>query len=306
MTKLGILASAITGNLFKPVTWSTATTATTNGAFIAYGNSTWVIGPWAGGSTYNTSTNGTSWTSRTSPGGEAGGWSGSYFNLFVFGSATFYKSTDGISWTSSSVSPAVSRSRYSGNLIIGGSRAIQAVNETFLEYATSTDGGSSWAKGGNSSGSGFNGVGVAYYNGTWTFTGEYSNYSYSTNGGTSWTNVSTPSGDVGRIYGSTIGFIFKSDTSSSTYYTSTNGTSWTSRSMPVSGVFAYAWDGGKWIAYGFTGTASYYSTDGISWTSATNSMASGTHLKDYAGSCVGGGKIIVPNYNSTTVSYSAI
>lgn len=306
MSRLGIYASAISGNLFKPLTWNTATSATTNGAFIAYGNSTWVIGPYAAGSTYNTSTNGTSWTSRTSPGGEAGGWAGSYFALFVFGSTTFYKSTDGISWTSSSVSPAVSRSRYSGNLIIGGSRAIQAVNETFLEYATSTDGGNSWAKGGNSSGTGFNGTSMSYYNGTWIFDSEFANYSYSTNGGTSWTSASTPSGNVGRNYGGATGFIFKSDTASSTYYTSTNGTSWTSRSMPVSGVFAYAWDGGKWVAYGTTGTASYYSVDGISWTSATNSMASGTKLKDYYGQCVGGGKIVIPNYNSTTINWSEI
>lgn len=295
------------------LTWFSATSSTTtavNGYTFGFGNNTYLIGPRTTGTDYFTSSNGTTWTQRTAPGNiEPGGWAGSYFVYFVFGTTSFYRSTDGITWTSGTVSPSVSRSRYSGNIRYDATSgvSIMSVNETFMEYVKSTDGGSSWAKGGNSSGSGFNGVQIAHNNnGKWAYSGELSQLYYSSDAST-WTQVtSTPSGDAGYVYGGGGLFIWKSSTASSTYYTSTDAITWTSRSFPVSGVYYFGWTGQRWIAVVNNGTASYHSIDGITWTSATNNKDSGDApvYSFPSNSFTGNGKIIVQVANAKTVNYA--
>ena len=311
MPILGIIASSIAK---FALTWSSATAGSTDtlGNNIGFGAGIFLIGPRLDNNNYFTSSNATTWTERTSPGAVAeGGWAGSYFVLFDFGTTTFYKSSDGISWTSGTVSPAVSTSRYSGNIRYDATSgvAIMSVNQGYLEYAKSTDGGSTWAKGGDSSGTGFNGVQIAHNdNGKWGYSGELSKFYYSSDA-TNWTLVSsTPSGNAGAVFGGGGLFIWRSDTAGTTYYTSTDAISWTSRTFPVSGVYNFGWNGTRWIAIVNSGTESYHSTDGITWTAATNSKTSGTtnQYAMVANSFTGAGKMVAPLRATNTVNYANI
>jgi hypothetical protein len=307
-------SSLLAGNIPFALTWSSATAGSTNtlGSNIGFGANIFLIGPRLDNNNYFTSSNGTSWTERTSPGAvDSGGWAGSYFVLFDFGSTTFYKSSDGISWTSGTVSPALKNGRYSGNIRYDATSgvSIMSVNEEFLEYVKSTDGGSSWAKGGNSSGTGFNGVQIAHNdNGKWAYSGELSQLYYSSDA-SSWTQVtSTPSGNAGAVFGGGGLFIWRSDTAGTTYYTSTDAISWTSRTFPVSGVYQFGWNGTRWIAIVNSGTESYHSVDGINWIAATNSKSNGTtnQYAMVANSFTGAGKMVAPLRATNTVNYASI
>jgi hypothetical protein len=312
MPILGTIASS-RPSVFA-LNWSTATAGSTNalGATIGFGNGIFLIGPRTAGQNYFTSSNGTSWTERSAPGSiEPGGWAGAYFVYFVFGTSTFYKTSDGISWTSGTVTNGVQSGRFSGPITTDGTTgsstvAIQSVNVNQLQIARTTDGGNTWTGGSLQGASDFNGLQVAYAgSGNWAYSGELTSLGYSSDG-INFSRVSTPSGNAGNVFGGGGLFIFRSDTSGTTYYTSTNGSSWTSRTFPVSGVYNFGWSGTRWIASVNSGTATYWSADGISWTAAVVAKSSGTTViyQMAPSSFTGAGKMVIANFNTNTVNYA--
>lgn len=298
-----------------PLNWSTATAGSTNvlGPTIGFGNDTFLIGQRTTSTNYFTSSNGTSWTERTSPAANfaAGGWAGAYFVYFEFGTSTFYKSTNGVSWTTGTVTNGVQNGRFSGPLTTDGTNgsstvALQSVNVNQLQVARTTDGGNTWTGGSLQGASNFNGLQIAYGgSNNWAYCGELSELGYSSDG-INFSRVSTPSGNAGAVFGGGGLFFFRSDTAGTTYYTSTNGSSWTSRTFPITGPINFGWSGTRWIAVENTGTATYWSTDGINWTAAVTAKSSGTSHQYALGasSFTGANKMVIANFNTNTVNYA--
>lgn len=96
---------AVTTTSF-PTNWVTITMPT-SGIWVSpvYGNGIWVVGRLGGSGTYATSSNGTTWTSRTMPSGLSEATSDIYTkivfangNFYYYYLDTLYSSADGINW----------------------------------------------------------------------------------------------------------------------------------------------------------------------------------------------------------------
>ena len=203
---------------------------------VAWNGSVWAA--LVGGSTQAaTSTDGITWTSRTSSG--SSGWNGmgvvgSTFVAVANGS-TYQTSTDGINWTSRSMPSSTNWmiTHYSGSLPSG----VLAISPDKTAWTTN---GTSWTE-------------SAYASGTKN--GGYWQINGSAYNGTTW--------------------VLLKDNFTDHYFTSTNGTTWTQRNMPIPDQryedMGYYWGGISWTgtywlaAYGY-GTQFYRSTDAINWT----------------------------------------
>ena len=315
MPILGTIASSRKSSF--ALTWATVTAGSTNklGATIGFGNNIFLIGPRTTSQNYFTSSNGTTWTERTSPGAiETGGWAGAYFVYWQFGTTTFYKTSNGISWTSGTISPGVNAGRFSGPITTDGTTgsstvAIQSVNVNKVQIARSTDGGDTWAGVSEQGAADFNGLQVTYAGSNkWAYSGELTQLAYSSDG-INFSRVSTPSGNAGNVFGGPGLFLFRSDTAGTTYYSSTDGASWTARTFPVSGVFNFGWNGTRWIAVEETGTRSYHSADATtgSWTSATNNKTGRAVIYQTApNSFTGAGVMVIQSFDTNTVNYASV
>jgi hypothetical protein len=254
-----------------------------SGEYLGYGNGLWVYAPYQQNNFY-TSTNGTSWTSRTAP-------YTSFKSTFVFytpskaqwligtmyDSNRYAYSTDGVTWAGSTVSNA--NVQLAGGFV-NGNYMIMQHNDPNLNYGTTL--GSSFSSNGSGSPSPYFGAaGVGAYNGTTlVFTGNYgstNNLWYTTNG-TSFTLGTMPTTGYWfgtQCYGFEAGTYVASG-GGTVGASSTNGTSWTQRTHinigNTEGLITYGNNVGFAKVQYNAGTTSVFTTspDGITWTSKTS------------------------------------
>lgn len=207
---------------------------------VAYGNSVWCLPNYSGNATdWRTSTDGSTWTSRTGPSTNtrAIAFGAGLFAVCEFGSNAVYTSPDGITWTT--------RTTFAANQI--STEAMIFANGQFLAMGQGGVGPNTTA---NTSPDGI----------TWTartvpaLAGyeniAFGNSIYVATGGTLWSGSNT------------------------IYATSPDGITWTSRSLPATMIVAgLVFANGKfWMLGTASGTTIYSSTDGITWT--TNTISS--------------------------------
>lgn len=206
---------------------------------VAYGNGTYAAVAYSGTNRAMTSTNGTSWTSRSAAGNDDQWYGIAYGNgLFVavgdgVGGAgdRVMTSPDGVTWTARTV-PASANLRWQS--VVYGNGKFVAVSDTGTgnQVMTSSD-GINWTSG--------SGVPV----GTW-FSVTYGNGLY----------VAVAWNGTTRVM------------------TSPDGVTWTARTAPTnSGWYGVTYGNGKFVAVGAdagTGNRVMYSTDGINWSNGTS------------------------------------
>ena len=269
MPMLGIMASQISGHLappnITPTTWSSITypfikspslVAATNSIFV-------VISENGTNTSAGSSTNGTTWTSRTMPGAAADWQSvavgGSTFSAVASSSPYGAYSTNGTSWTSATMPYSV---YWAANAY--GNGTFVAVSYSTAQFAKSTD-GITWTGGSLPAA---DAVEISYGGGLWLVTTGTSAY-FTSPDLTTWTSRTLPSSNLyfANGYGNGVFVVIK--WASSQAYTSTDGINWTSRTMPVSGNWIKCdYYSGSFVAM-INGSTVYSSPDGVTWTSRT-------------------------------------
>ena len=243
---------------------------------LAYGNNVHVAVGYNGQIT--TSTDGITWTNRTS------GFGVTYIRAVTFGDGLFVAggdsngkmstSPDGITWTTrtSNTGNDIYSLTYGNGLFLAGGKA--------SAFSTSPD-GITWTSGDT----GFPGVnapinGLAYGNGVYVAVGQYydgsdfqARMATSTNG-SSWTNR-TSQFSSSNIRGVTFGDgLFVAVGFDGQLTTSTNGTTWNSRTSgfgSTDDIYSVTYGDGLYVAGGEDGEMRA-SPDGITWTSRTSEL----------------------------------
>lgn len=241
-----------------------------SGEYLGFGGGLWVYAPYNQNNFY-TSTNGTSWTSRTAP---YTGFNstfvtyvaptGRWFIGTMYNSNRYAYSTDGITWSGSTVSNA--NVQLAGGYVNGNYIMMQH-NDPNLNYG-STLGSAFTSNGSGSPAPYFGAAGVGATNGNvLVFTGNYG--------------------------------------STNNLWYSTNGTSFSLGTMPVSGYWwgsqCYGIDAKTFVASG-GGTVGASSLDGINWTQRTHISQGNTEGLITYGSSVGFSKVV---YNGGATSVFA-
>jgi hypothetical protein len=230
-----------------------------SGFYLGYGGGLWVYAPYQQSNFY-TSTNGTSWTARSTP---TASFKSSFVNYVaetgrwvvgsMYDSNRYSYSIDGITWSGSTVSNA---NVQLGGAYINGKYMFMQHNDPNLNHVSTLGGASTL----NSSGSGSPHFGA---------------------------------GGVGATNGNIIVFTGNYSSTNNLWY-STNGTSWTLGTMPATGYWwgsqCYGFDVKTFVASG-GGTVGASSLDGINWTQRTHINNASTEGFITYGSSVGFAKL---------------
>jgi hypothetical protein len=270
---------------------------------IAYGGSSnlfLVVPGYAngGGTTYYTSPDGVTWTTRTFPAAQQFvQFVGSYFyacnSNATMGSGTMLTSTDGITWTSRTFAgnrrfafPA----KGSGTKYATVEIAYPTSGNQFQATLTSTD-GLTWVTGGNlpttatwigiaSDGTTDKMVTVAYRDGSVDTATATTKAAYSTNAGASWTAATLPSTQqwATLIWSNNLYYAFSSSNAGG-YATSPDGITWTARTYPETNLGTTLFP--IWVGTNGLGTGlfacnnnsntsiTHFTSNGINWTTST-------------------------------------
>lgn len=213
------------------ITWSSVASisnaGTTYNTKLEWGNGLWVLV--GGQSTYLTSPDGVTWTSRTLPGSNTSAMAISYANgkwWLAGGTAlTLYWSTDGISWTS--VTPSFNGfSATAGRVAYGNGVYVCVPTSSSSGYVSYSADGTTWSAAGGLVNFAANSNVV--FSGSSFVAGSSGNSTLfvSTNG-SSWTNYTSVSGTgIGDMFVTAAGIIFlTSSSATNTYYSADGGRS---------------------------------------------------------------------------------
>jgi hypothetical protein len=281
--------------------WTITGPLISNGIYVATGKSS--------STTYYTSTDLQTWTSRTWSVGTSGVLTGDCDGIrfvFVAGSQSWY-STDGTTWTAGGT---LSTSMPTG-AAIGTNRTGRwvAMNQTNTSTVYSTDNGLTWNNGGTLASTGNTEMA---WNGLYFLAYCATSLSRSTDGIT-WTTISPPGASsnfwgVGcKVVPGSGGTIVCVFTSGSAQYSTDNGTTWNSATMPYNVLWrdvSYDAVSGLFLAveYTTTNSATHYATssDGITWTGGT--FSSGTYNLWYVYGQKVFGSLLTVNAGATATS----
>jgi photosystem II stability/assembly factor-like uncharacterized protein len=249
--------------------WTTQTIPFSVNA-LTFGDNTYVAAGNSG--TLATSTDGITWTTRTSGFGTTDIFSLTFGNgIFVAGgnASTLTTSTDGITWTSRSAFPPPPNAQTIRALTFGNNTYVAGGDQGVL--STSTD-GITWT----TRTSGFEGtqiLSLTFGNNTYVAGGQSGKISTSTDG-TTWT-TRTSEFEFSAIRALTFANgVFVAGGTTGKISTSTDGTTWTSRTSTfgTSQINALTFSNNTFVAAGATGQLRT-STDGINWTTRTSGFA---------------------------------
>lgn len=259
---------------------------------IAFGNGIFVIIPsatGAGGTAYVTTTDGTTFTTRTLPAAaQYVTYAGTLFFAYPEGATTYFlTSTDGINWTSRTVTSGhyTAPVKTSTNYVAVKSPISNSDASTYNTSIVSSD-GFTWTAGGvtgttqswmTSATNGGTVVAFAYYSASMATGNPAVNMASSTNGGVSWTARAVPAANYVSVFWTGSNFMAVS-TSSTTYLTSPDGATWTTRTVgAANGLTQYnqpKWsgsNGSSTVTFGYFGAtgAVSYTTDGLNFTTCS-------------------------------------
>lgn len=271
----------------NPNSWDLANLPTPSLSNVAFGNGVYVA---VGSGSFATSTDGITWTTRTSP-------SGLNHNGITFGSGLFvttvsngitstsiYTSTDGITWTART-SPSTG---YQG--VFFGNSLFVAFGSTIV--STSTD-GITWTSRTAPSGAW---SGCSYGASKFVLVSNGTAAAYSTDGAT-WTLTSNgiSGGSRAVAFGNGI-FVAVGGGGSNYASSSTDGITWTARSVDSVSWQNVQFGNGQFIAVAASGTGNRImsSADGITWTARTSPANN-----SWTGLVYGGGQFVAVS-NTTT------
>lgn len=213
------------------ITWSTVASISMSGSTynnkLEWGNGQWVFV--GGQSTYLTSPDGVTWTSRTLPGSQASAMAISYANgkwwLAGGSNLTLYSSTDAISWTSVSVN-FNGYAATAGRVAYGNGVYVCVPTGNTGGWVSYSSDGTTWNT--SSTGYNYNWLSNAVFNGSVFFIGSSGStaVTVSSNGSTWSTNFSVPGAGVGDMFVASGGVVFiGSSTGTSIGYSADNGKS---------------------------------------------------------------------------------
>ena len=269
MPILGVIASAISGNLSQPSTFLSTVYNDNKSA---------------------TSTDGgVTWTARTLPSSNTWivcAYGNSQFLIVANASTSAATSTDGITWTTRTMPTA---SAWGQAVYAAGKWVVSGQNDPSV-YSRSTDSGATWSN--STSGSGGY-VGIAFGNSvfvtaeTTANAGNAARYSSSTDTGT-WSSSGSLGASTGwgrLFYGANGGFIVCNNLSNNYVSQSQTGTgSFTLRTLPATANWntCLAYGNGTWAYFAYNSSQAAYSTNGTSWTSQTSPISTGWSSMQYS------------------------
>lgn len=244
------------------ITWTvrkTTTSATLN--VLAYGNGNFV----AAGNAVLSSTDGTTWNSRTADNQSS---TSNGNRSFLFANSLYLlcgnngllsTSTDGVLWTArnSTTSSTLSSLGYGGNYVVGGAGGF---------IASSTD-GVTWTS--RTSNTTSNVFAQAFGNSTYVY-GTASGGAGTSTDGTTWTARAT--GSSSTINSITYGTVFSYVQNGGGLFTSTDGITFTSRTSGTSSNIYSVLFANNLYVYGGAGGVLATSTDSITWTARTSGV----------------------------------